>query len=152
MRLQALLQQGEGCAAFGNAAFLEAAVEAAVPLSFGRLSLVRAGGQTQLAKTPLFPPQKKGEGQRDKVAETAPRHFFSSQKHSFKIGPDPSYKRSYSFLRALFFVGLTKWVSLFFVHPLISVGVNKDQHRVLRPAKLVAFEGSQTQGVLVKVG
>ena len=26
-RLQALLQQGEGCAAFGNAAFLEAAVE-----------------------------------------------------------------------------------------------------------------------------
>lgn len=32
LRLQALLQQGEGCAAFGNAAFLEAAVEAARPL------------------------------------------------------------------------------------------------------------------------
>lgn len=55
-------------------------------------------------------------------------------------------------MRALFLVALTKWVSLFFVHPLISVGVNKDQDRVLRPAKLVAFEGSQTQGVLVKVG
>ena len=60
LRLQALLQQGEGCAAFGNAAFLEAAVEVSAPL-------VRCGhcfvgwfgvSVSQLAKTPS--PTKKG--------------------------------------------------------------------------------------------
>jgi len=48
LTLQALLQQGEGCAAFGNAAFLEAAVEACEACGLRGLGKVLATAQPML--------------------------------------------------------------------------------------------------------
>lgn len=108
------------------------------------------GEQTQLAKTP-FPPKKRAKVRGIKLLKLHQDIFFRPKNIASRLGLI-LVMNGVIFMRALFLVALTKWVSLFFVHPLISVGVNKDQDRVLRPAKLVAFEGSQTQGVLVKVG
>lgn len=85
LRLQALLQQGEGCAAFGNAAFLEAAVEAAAAVGSLRLPwLVGSGGeQTQLGKR--FPSHQKKVKVRDKLLKLH-QDFFFSQNVASRLG------------------------------------------------------------------